>query len=170
MNKTFKMVLVGAMVGGLMAGSLGVAGAETLVGGGGNGSGLEVSIPTQTVPAVTVPGVALPGISGGSLEINGERHELPSSPSSTPGADVAGTTIEGGKLSFKFRASDWAVAYTPPACAAGKTPLGIVLSPKRPGAAMDITYVRHGSGETRSYPVVDPGTGSNPDVQFSICL
>ncbi len=170
MNKTFKMVLVGAMVGGLMVGSLGVAGAETLVAGGANGSGLEVTIPTQTVPAVTVPGVPLPGISGGSIEINGEKHKLPTTPSSTPGVNVPGTKIAGGKLSFKFHASDWAVAYTAPTCPKGKTPLGIVLSPKRPSAAMDITYVREGSSETKSYPVADPGTGSNPDVQFSICL
>ncbi len=179
MRRTIKATVVAGIVAGSLVGSLGMAAAGELASGGGNGATAPVTvydvvIPGYTIPGYTVPSVPLPGSSGGTLEINGQKHTVPPTPPSTPSltvpsTTVPATTISGGTLTFRFRSSEWSLSSFEPVCAPGKTPIGFVLSPRTPGAELEAKYVQNG-GTTTTY-LVDPVhvEGEQTDVTFSIC-
>jgi hypothetical protein len=142
MTRIIKNTVVAGMVAGLMVGSLGSVQAET-IGGGGNGSSFEWTVPTVGAPKL-------------SFELNGEKHE------------IGGEDAIGGLLRVAFRGSDWAISYTVPDCAANQIGKGYTFVGKTPSASLDVSYTPL-DGETRGYTGA-PVDGRTPTSSFSLCV
>ena len=142
MTRIFKMTVVAGMFAGLLVGSLGAAQAEE-IGGGGNGSSFEWTIPTVGAPKL-------------SFELNGETHE------------IGGENALGGVLRVAFRGSDWSVNPTIVECPATQIGRGYTFVGNTPSATLSVSYTPlQGAATTYSG---QPLEGRTPTSSFSLCV
>ena len=142
MTRIFKQVVVVGMVAGLMVGSLGAVQADE-IGGGGNGSSFEWTIPTVGAPKL-------------EFELNGDKHT------------IGGENAVGGVLRVAFRGSDWSVNPTIVECPANQIGKGYTFVGNTPSATLAVSYIPL-QGEPTSYSG-QPVEGRTPTSSFSLCV
>lgn len=142
MTRIIKSTVVAGMVAGLLVGSLGGVQAEE-IGGGGNGSSFEWTIPTVGAPKL-------------GFELNGEQYE------------IGGENALGGVLKVAFRGSDWQITPLVVDCPAGQIGKGYTLSGKTAGASLAVSYTPL-AGEPTAYDAT-PVDSRYPTSSFSLCV
>jgi hypothetical protein len=142
MTRIIKSTVVAGMVAGLMVASLGAVQADE-IGGGGNGSGFEWTIPTVGAPKLT-------------FELNGEDHE------------IGGENALGGVLRVAFRGSDWSVNPTIVDCPANQVGRGYTFVGNTPSASLNVSYTPL-QGAPTAYQG-QPLEGRTPTSSFSLCV